>query len=106
MIPSSVPEIGDRAFDGCRRPTSVTIPSSVTKIGDSFFHGCSCRTSVTIPSSVTKIGLSAFAGCEKLHPQTRNDIDAINSAALGDSGSESELSGDYESSGSESKQEI
>ena len=65
-IPSSVTEIDESAFEGCSGLTSLTIPSSVTWIGRSAFEGCSGLTSLTIPSSVTRIGESAFEGCSGL----------------------------------------
>ena len=65
-IPSSVTEIDESAFEGCSGLTSLTIPSSVTWIGRSAFEGCSGLTSLTIPSSVTSIGKSAFDGCSGL----------------------------------------
>ena len=58
--------IGDSAFFGYTRLTSVTIPDSVTSIGQSAFYGCSGLTSVTIPDSVTSIGGYAFSYCSSL----------------------------------------
>ena len=51
--------------------TAITIPSThmgkpVTGIGDSAFEGCGKLTSVVIPDSVTSIGFSAFKGCNAL----------------------------------------
>ena len=65
-IPSSVTEIDESAFEGCSGLTSLTIPSSVTSIGKSAFDGCSGLTSLTLPSSVTRISESAFEGCSGL----------------------------------------
>ena len=49
---------------------NVTIPEGVTRIGDKAFLGCSRLTSVEIPDSVTAIGEEAFAGCCSLERVT------------------------------------
>ena len=59
-------KIGDYAFFGCSRLTSITLPSGVTEIGEDAFWGCSGLTSITLPSGVTKIGNSAFSDCSGL----------------------------------------
>ena len=66
VIPDSVTEIGNWAFDGCTGLTSIVIPNSVTKIGNWAFDGCTGLTSIVIPNSVTKIGEGAFYGCTSL----------------------------------------
>ena len=59
-------KIGDYAFFGCSRLTSLTLPSGVTKIGNYAFCNCSGLTSITLPSGVTKIGGGAFFNCSGL----------------------------------------
>ncbi len=73
IIPESVTEIGDSAFEDCTNLTSVTIPESVTKIGIEAFSGCTSLTSVTIPDSVTEIGGCAFSDCTSLASVTIPD---------------------------------
>jgi len=65
-IDGSVLNIGNSAFSGCTRFTSIIIPDSVTSIGDYAFSVCTSLTSVTIPDSVTSIGVWAFYGCRRL----------------------------------------
>ena len=65
-IPSGVTSIGDWAFSGCSGLTSLPIPSSVTSIGNYAFYGCSGLTSLTLPSGVTSIGNYTFYGCRGL----------------------------------------
>ncbi len=72
-IPNSVTSIGDEVFYDCTNLTSVTIPNSVTSIGDKVFYDCTELTSVTIPDSVTSIGNDAFYGCTKLTSVTIPD---------------------------------
>ena len=58
--------IGNRAFNGCSRLTSLTLPASITRIGDYAFKDCSGLTSVTLPAGITEIGECAFYGCSGL----------------------------------------
>ena len=66
VIPDTVEEIGEYAFDDCSSLTSITIPPSVTEIGEYAFCGCSSLTSITIPESVTEFGKGAFYDCPSL----------------------------------------
>ena len=66
VIPSKA-ENGDRvtsiAVEAFKKVTSVTgviIPGSVSNIGDYAFNGCSGLTSVTVGNGVTRIGKGAF----------------------------------------------
>ncbi|MBO7134198.1 MAG: leucine-rich repeat protein [Bacteroidales bacterium] len=65
-IPNSVTSIGNSAFSRCSGLTEINIPDSVTKIGNGAFYRCSGLTSVTIPNSVTSIGIQAFIECTGL----------------------------------------
>ena len=65
-LPSGITSIGNYAFQDCWGLTSFVIPSKVTTIGISAFYGCSGLTSLDIPSSVTSIYMYAFAYCSGL----------------------------------------
>lgn len=71
-----VTSIGDSAFLGCGRMTSVTVPNGVTSIGVSAFRGCSKLASVTIPASVTSVGGNAFFSCSGLTKVYISDLSA------------------------------
>ncbi|MBR3145275.1 MAG: leucine-rich repeat domain-containing protein, partial [Clostridia bacterium] len=66
VINSGVTSIGDYAFYGCTKLTSVTIPDSVTSLGWYAFTSCTGLTSITISDNVTSIGTGAFWGCTGL----------------------------------------
>lgn len=66
IIPSSVTEIGNSAFEACFVFTSAAIPNSVTVIGERAFKDCLALTSVTIPNSMTLIGYGASSGYSRL----------------------------------------
>lgn len=65
-IPKTVTKIGDWAFNTCAGLTSISIPKSITSVGNFAFSGCASLTHITIPNSVTSIGENAFAGCSEL----------------------------------------
>ncbi|HXC37038.1 MAG TPA: leucine-rich repeat protein [Candidatus Acidoferrales bacterium] len=60
-----VTAIGNAAFSGDVRVSSVSIPGTVTNIGASAFVA-SGLTAITIPNSVIGIGQQAFAACTSL----------------------------------------
>ena len=65
-IPNTVMSIGDHAFVGCSKLTSINIPDCVTNIGNFTFYECSGLKSFTIPNGVTSIGLRTLYGCSGL----------------------------------------
>ena len=103
VIPDSVTNISDYAFNGCTgltsitgsaantssvakqaKPTSfvVTITSG-TSIGNRAFYNCSGLTSITIPDSVTSIGEHVFDGCTGLTSVTiGNSVTSIGDYAF------------------------
>lgn len=69
----NVKRIGDGAFSGCTRMTSLVIPDGVTSLGNSAFYNCSYLESITIPNTVTSLGSSVFYGCINLKSVTIPD---------------------------------
>jgi hypothetical protein len=55
--------LGQGAFGGCAKLTSVTLPNSITKIGSGTFSNCQRLSSIIIPESVTSIETGAFMVC-------------------------------------------
>ncbi len=60
-----VTAIGDRAFAGNAKLTSVRVPGAVTAIGDMAFADCTALTWIDV-AKVQTIGDEAFAGCTAL----------------------------------------
>ena len=65
-LPSNLTKIGKNAFEGCRGLTSLNLPAGITTIDYYTFLGCTGLTSVTLPESITEIGYGAFRGCTGL----------------------------------------
>ena len=70
IIPNTITNIGDYAFDHCSQLISITIPNSVTIVGDYAFYFCTSLKSVVIPDDVTYIGNLAFFYCAALQSLT------------------------------------
>ena len=62
-----VTAIGDYAFYGCSRLTSIELPETITSIGDFAFGGCtSLKPGITIPENVESLGAYVFTNCPNL----------------------------------------
>ena len=66
QLPEGVTEIGRAAFNGCRALREITIPTGVTEIEDFTFGVCASLREIHLPEGLTSIGASAFTGCAAL----------------------------------------
>jgi hypothetical protein len=65
VIPSTVTKIGDKAFWGQTKLTSVTFSSGLIEIGASAFRKTAI-TSISLPATIKTIGNTAFRECTAL----------------------------------------
>jgi len=63
VIPKSVTQLGDDAYWGCKKLTSMIIPPNITTIGYSTFSNCTNLKSIFIPKEVTNMGSSFIGYC-------------------------------------------
>ena len=70
VIPDSVTDIEQYAFEGCTSLSDITLPDSLTSIGLSAFESCTALTDIALPDSLTYIGGFAFANCTSLKTVT------------------------------------
>ena len=90
VIPDTVTEIEERAFDCCKNLKSVVIPSSVKRIGGMAFSHCLSLESVVIPDSINVIDYGTFISCRNLKSiNIPNSVTRINDSAFSRSGLES-----------------
>lgn len=66
ILPSTITEIMQSAFNGCTGLTSVSLNTNLITIGSFAFNNCSSLSSLSIPNTVTSIGDYAFSGCSSL----------------------------------------
>lgn len=62
VLPSSIEEIGESAFEGCSKLTSITIPVKVKEIEAKCFSKSKLK-SIELPSGITEIEEKAFYQC-------------------------------------------
>ncbi len=63
ILPQTVDEFINGAFENCSSLEKINIPFSVNAIPEKCFSGCSSLTDVSIPQKVSTIGKEAFADC-------------------------------------------
>ncbi|MFW5780412.1 MAG: leucine-rich repeat domain-containing protein, partial [Bacillota bacterium] len=73
-IPTSVREIGTRAFSGCSSLNNLNIlrGSLIETIGEYAFEGCSSLTTIALPLSASDIEEGILSGCNSLSEMTIN----------------------------------
>ncbi|MBQ8504188.1 MAG: leucine-rich repeat protein [Clostridia bacterium] len=59
----NVKAIGDSAFAGCTKITSVSIAEGITSIGSKAFANCTALTDVYVPQTLSICQYTAFSGC-------------------------------------------
>ncbi|GMI57408.1 hypothetical protein TeGR_g9957 [Tetraparma gracilis] len=63
IIPEGAKVLAEKAFEGCKLLTAVTLPQALEEIGDGAFKDCSSLPpDFATPASVTKVGAFAFLG--------------------------------------------
>lgn len=84
LLPNSVKEISDQAFDRATLMTYILLPRYLKTIGSNAFYGCEKLTKITIPENVDSIGESAFSNCSALRDISFKGTPAsISSTAFG-----------------------
>jgi len=61
-IPTTVTEIGDRAFEGNRNLVTLDIPNGVVRIGDRAFYNSESLVTIRFGTGIDFIGADAFSG--------------------------------------------
>lgn len=66
-IPSTLKEVGDGCFNGCKGLLTLDFSStSISELPKECFLGCSGLRIIKLPASLSVIGSSVFSSCEKL----------------------------------------
>lgn len=71
ILPKSVTEIPDNAFEGCTNLETV-IAYGITSIGNNAFNGCISLNTFTVDKFVEHIGTNAFGGVNEIVVEAKN----------------------------------
>ena len=83
VIPDSVIDIENRAFEDCSSLVKVEIPDNGVNIGDDAFRECGALSNIVLPDSVKNIGTGAFIGTAWLEEKQReNPLVIVNKAVI------------------------
>lgn len=66
-LPETVNQIGSSAFRGCKALKSIAIPDNVLTIAPHTFYDCKALTTIKLGNKLTKIGTEAFSACESIN---------------------------------------
>ena len=82
VVPDAVQYIGDEAFLGCSRLSSITLPSHLVGISAGLFQDCTALHSITIPQSVICIFSNAFKQSGVASVTFEGSLDGLGSYAF------------------------
>lgn len=66
ILPDTLTDLEDFAFQGCAGITGVKLPSSLTNVGINIFADCVNLEEATLPTAITKIPDRMFSSCSGL----------------------------------------
>ena len=66
VIPSTVEEIDENAFNNCKNLKRITLPDGLKRIGAEAFKGCSKLEEIVIPEGIECLEEGTFEGCISL----------------------------------------
>ncbi len=82
VIPDAVQNIGEEAFKGCTRLSSIILPNYLFDISDGLFQDCSSLRSIEIPQFVIGIMANAFKNSGLATITFNGSLDAIGTNAF------------------------
>jgi hypothetical protein len=66
VLPNTIVEIEDAAFEQCSNLKTINFPEGLLKIKQTAFALCTSLDNITLPDSLIKIGNGAFQSCDSL----------------------------------------
>ena len=66
VVPDSITNIEQSAFEGCGKVTEAVLPSSVTSVGTHAFKNCGGLTNIILSANLINIGVETFRDCTSL----------------------------------------
>lgn len=63
VLPQNLLWLGEGAYQGCEKLSSLQLPKTLVEIPDRLMKGCTTIKKITLPDGIHTIGREAFSGC-------------------------------------------
>ena len=73
VLPESITNINEYAFEECSNLKAITIPNKCTYVGNGVFLNCKSLKEIVFPNSITGMGTYVMQGCSSLERAVLND---------------------------------
>ncbi len=77
VLPESVTEIANSAFEQCHGLVKITFGDALVKIGDKAFNECTALEEAPLPASVSSLGQYVFGECHSLKATNISGVETI-----------------------------